>query len=211
MKGKTDVYDRICETRIVAILRGFDTSKAVPLVEALLEGGIAAVEVTMDTPGALRAVEEIQRRFGQTAAVGAGTVLDPETGRAALLAGAQFLVAPNLNPDVIRMGSRYNRLVMPGCFTPTEIQQAYEAGADIVKVFPAEAMGPEYFRQLKGPLSHTTLMATGGISCDNARAYRAAGADILGVGGSLVSAALVAEGRFAEISDYAAKLVAESR
>jgi len=211
LRYKVEVYEKIMASRIVAILRKIDVSKAKDIARAILDGGVCAMEVTMDTPGALEAIQTIKSDLGSKAAVGAGTVLDPETARLALLSGAEFLVAPNLNADVIRLGNRYGRLVIPGCATPSEIETACEAGADIIKLFPAADLGPGYIKSVKSPLGHITVMATGGISLDNADAFLAAGADILGVGGNLISKEAVARGDFQAIADYAAKLAAKTR
>ena len=171
MKYKAEVYGKIMAGRIVAILRKIDVGKVKEIARALLEGGIYAMEVTMDTPGALEAIQIIKSDLGGRAAVGAGTVLDAETGRLALLSGAEFLVAPNLNVDVIRLGNRYGRLVIPGCANPSEIETAYEVGADIVKLFPAVDLGAGYIKNVKGPLRHITVMATGGVAIENADAF----------------------------------------
>jgi 2-dehydro-3-deoxyphosphogluconate aldolase/(4S)-4-hydroxy-2-oxoglutarate aldolase len=211
VKYKAEVYEKIMAGRIVAILRKIDVGKVKEIARALLEGGIYAMEVTMDTPGALEAIQTIKSDLADRAAVGAGTVLDPETGRLALLSGAEFLVAPNLNVDVIRLGNRYGRLVIPGCATPSEIETAYEAGADIVKLFPAVDLGAGYIKNVKGPLGHITVMATGGVGIENADAFFAAGADILGVGGSLINKEAIARGDFQAITDYATELVAKGK
>ncbi|NLM24492.1 MAG: bifunctional 4-hydroxy-2-oxoglutarate aldolase/2-dehydro-3-deoxy-phosphogluconate aldolase [Firmicutes bacterium] len=194
-------------SKIVAVLRKIDVTKAVPLAEALVAGGVTAMEVTMDTVGGLDAIRDIRAALGDKVVVGAGTVLDPETGRAALMAGAQFLVAPNLNVDLIKLGNRYGRMVIPGVMTPTEIQTAYEAGADIIKVFPASAVGLSFIKGVLGPLDHITVMATGGVSVETARDFLDAGVSILGVGGNLVNNKLIAEGKFDEITAYAKQLV----
>lgn len=211
MKYKIDVFEKMMESRVVAVLRKFDTSKVVPLAQALVEGGITAIEITMDTENALQAIADVRKALGKDIAVGAGTVLDPETGRAAMLAGAQFLVAPTLNVDLIRLGNRYGRMVVPGCMTPTEIQQACEAGADVIKIFPAGVVTANFFRNVLGPLDHITLMATGGVSIDNVKEYRAKGVDVVGVGGNLIDKEAVAAGQFEKITAYAAKLVEEAK
>lgn len=211
MKYKIDVFEKMMESRVVAVLRKFDTSKVVPLAQALVEGGITAIEITMDTENALQAIADVRKALGKDIAVGAGTVLDPETGRAAMLAGAQFLVAPTLNVDLIRLGNRYGRMVVPGCMTPTEIQQACEAGADVIKIFPAGVVTANFFRNVLGPLDHITLMATGGVSIDNVKEYRAKGVDVVGVGGNLIDKEAIAAGQFEKITAYAAKLVEEAK
>ena len=211
MKNKMFVYEKITEGRVVAILRRFDTTKAVAVAEALVAGGITAREVTVDTPGAMAAIGAMREAIGTAAAVGAGTVLDAESARQAIAAGAQFLVAPNLDEEVIAMGSSYNVPVMPGCMTPSEIQRAYRLGCDIVKVFPADTVGPKFFKSVKAPLSHISLMATGGISAANAAEYRDNGADFLGVGGNLAQAEWIANNEFHRITKVARELVASAR
>ena len=211
MKYKIEVFEKMMESRVVAVLRKFDTSKVVPLAQALVEGGITAIGITMDTENALQAIADVRKALGKDIAVGAGTVLDPETGRAAMLAGAQFLVAPTLNVDLIRLGNRYGRMVVPGCMTPTEIQQACEAGADVIKIFPAGVVTANFFRNVLGPLDHITLMATGGVSIDNVKEYRAKGVDVVGVGGNLIDKEAIAAGQFEKITAYAAKLVEEAK
>lgn len=211
MKYKIEVFEKMMESRVVAVLRKFDTSKVVPLAQALVEGGITAIEITMDTENALQAIADVRKALGKDIAVGAGTVLDPETGRAAMLAGAQFLVAPTLNVDLIRLGNRYGRMVVPGCMTPTEIQQACEAGADVIKIFPAGVVTANFFRNVLGPLDHITLMGTGGVSIDNVKEYRAKGVDVVGVGGNLIDKEAIAAGQFEKITAYAAKLVEEAK
>lgn len=211
MKFKVEAYEKMMTSRVVAVLRKIDVTKAVPLAQALVDGGITALEVTMDTIGALDAIADIRTELGDVVSVGAGTVLDPETGRAAMLAGAQFLVAPTLNVDLIQLGNRYGRMVIPGCMTPTEIQQANEAGADIVKIFPAGILGASFFKNVLGPLDHVTLMATGGVSIETAKEFRKNGVEILGVGGNLINKEAIAAGRFNEITDYAKRLVEKAK
>lgn len=211
MKYKVEAYQKMMNSRVVAVLRKIDVKKAIPLAQALVDGGINALEVTMDTENALAAISDIRSSLAEDVVVGAGTVLDPETGRAAMLAGAQFLVAPSLNVELIKLGNRYGRMVIPGCMTPSEIQQACEAGADVIKVFPASILGASFFKSVLGPLDHVTLMATGGISADNAQEYRQKGAALLGVGGNLINMAAIAAGRYEEITAYAQKLVVAAK
>src|SRR5205085_3529063 len=153
-------------------------------------------------------IREAKRQLGDRVLLGAGTVLDPETARVALLAGAEFVVAPTVNPDVIRLCRRYDKLVMPGAFTPTEILAAWEAGADVVKVFPAEVVGPAYFKALRGPLPQIRLMPTGGVDLTTAAAFLKAGACCLGIGSQLVEPDAVARRDFARIRDLAKQYVA---
>src|SRR5213595_246940 len=157
----------------------------------------------MTVPGALDVVKAVRSALGDRVLLGAGTVLDPETARAALLAGAEYLVAPTVNLEVIRLCRRYDKLVMPGAFTPTEILTAWEAGADIVKVFPADVVGPAFFKALRGPLPQVRLMPTGGVDLQTAADFLRAGASCLGVGGQLVDPKLIAARDFDRIRELA--------
>src|SRR5499427_1595352 len=149
---------QVLDNGIVAVVRSPDSQQLVEVCRALADGGVTTVEITMTVPDALDVVRAVRRSLGDRVLLGAGTILDPETARAALLAGAEYLVAPTVNLDVIRLCQRYDKLVMPGAFTPTEILTAWEAGADIVKVFPAEVLGPAYFKAVHGPLPQVRLM-----------------------------------------------------
>jgi len=197
----------VLDCGIVAILRFDDPAPLVEAVTALADGGIAVAEVTLTVPGALEVIREAKRKLGGRVLLGAGTVLDPETARAALLAGAEFIVSPHLNPDVIRLCRRYDRLVMPGAFTPTEVVAAWEAGADIVKVFPADVLGPGFLKALRGPLPQVKLMPTGGVDLSNATKYLTAGATCLGIGGQLVDPKAVAARDFSRITAMARQYV----
>ncbi|MEO6807771.1 MAG: bifunctional 4-hydroxy-2-oxoglutarate aldolase/2-dehydro-3-deoxy-phosphogluconate aldolase, partial [Isosphaeraceae bacterium] len=172
------------------------------------EGGVTAAEITFTVPDAIEIIRQVRRELGDAVVLGAGTVLDPETARAALLAGAEYIVAPTLNLDVIRLCRRYDKAVMPGAFTPTEVLSAWEAGADIVKVFPADVGGPTYLKSLHGPLPQIRLMPTGGVDLNTAEAFLKAGACCLGVGSSLVEPKAVAAGDFDRIRQLAAQFVA---
>src|SRR5918994_2685445 len=182
-------------------------SKERHLQQVLDTGIVAVVEITMTVPDALDVVRAVRRELGDKVLLGAGTILDPETARAALLAGAEFIVAPTVNLDVIKLCQRYDKLVMPGAFTPTEILAAWEAGADIVKVFPADVVGPVFFKALKGPLPQIRVMPTGGVDLTTAAAFLNAGACCLGVGGQLVEPDAVAKRDFARIRDLAKQYV----
>src|SRR5205814_6297705 len=164
-------------------------------------------EITLTVPDALDVLRQARRELGGRVLLGAGTVLDPETARAALLAGAEFVVAPTVNLDVIRLCRRYDKLVMPGAFTPTEVLAAWEAGADVVKVFPADVVGPAFFRALRGPLPQVKLMPTGGVDLTTAAEFLKAGAVCLGVGGQLVDAKVVAARQFDRITEVPRKYV----
>ena len=183
---KKPLLTKLLEERIVAIIRGITGTDFNDLIATLIENNIRIMEVTVDTPGVYEKIEQIKTQYGEQVMIGAGTVLDSETARLAISAGAEFLVSPSLNLDVIKTAKRYGKMSLPGCMTPTEIVQAYEVGADAIKVFPASVLGPRYFRELSGPLGHIPLLPTGGINLDNARAYLEAGAVAIGLGSSLV-------------------------
>lgn len=198
---------RLVDGGVVAVLRGVDPDDAVPVARAVVEGGVRAVEVTVDSPDALETIEAVADDLGEVALVGAGTVLDAETARAAMLAGAEFVVSPSLHRDVIEVCNRYGEPVIPGIATPTEAVEAYEAGADAVKLFPASALGPEYLAALRGPLSQIPVVPTGGIDAENAGAFVEAGAVAVGAGSSIVDAEAVARGEYDEVTERARALV----
>jgi 2-dehydro-3-deoxyphosphogluconate aldolase / (4S)-4-hydroxy-2-oxoglutarate aldolase len=198
---------RVLDAGIVAVVRAPDPAGLVEVIRALAAGGVAVAEVTLTVPNALDVVREAKNALGDSVLLGAGTVLDTETCRAALLAGAEFIVAPTMNLDVIRLCRRYDKLVMPGAFTPTEVLTAWEAGADIVKVFPAEVVGPAFFKALRGPLPQVRLMPTGGVDLNTAADFLTAGACCLGIGSQLVDPKLVAARAFDQLRDLAAKYV----
>jgi 2-dehydro-3-deoxyphosphogluconate aldolase/(4S)-4-hydroxy-2-oxoglutarate aldolase len=198
---------RVLDCGIVAVVRFSDPEPLVGVMEALSAGGITVAEVTFTVPNALDVIRAARKQLGDRVLLGAGTVLDPETARAALLAGAEFIVAPNTNPDVIKVCRRYDKLVMPGAFTPTEVVTAWEAGADIVKVFPADVVGPAFFKALRGPLPQVKLMPTGGVDLTTAADFLKAGAVCLGVGAQMVDPKLVAASDFARITQTAKQYV----
>jgi 2-dehydro-3-deoxyphosphogluconate aldolase/(4S)-4-hydroxy-2-oxoglutarate aldolase len=198
---------QIHDCGIVAVVRSPDSQQLVEVVRALADGGVTVVEITMTVPDALGVLRQVRQTLGDRVLLGAGTILDPETARAALLAGAEYLVAPTLNLDVIRLCQRYSKLVMPGALTPTEILTAWEAGADIVKVFPAEVVGPAFFKAMRGPLPQIRLMPTGGVDLTTAADFVRAGACCLGLGSQLVEPKAVAERNFERIRDLARQYV----
>lgn len=202
---------KIEDCGLIGVIRLNDAAKLKGVIEALSAGGVTALEITMTTPGALDAIARVSGEISEGFLVGAGTVLDPETARLAVLAGAQFVVSPVLNPEVIRMVHRYDRVAIPGAFTPTEILTAWEHGADVVKVFPATALGPKYFRDVRGPLPQVKLSPTGGVSLDNAAEFIRAGACCLGVGSALVPKEAVAHSDWQQITDRARAFIAEIR
>ena len=176
----------ILEHKLVAIIRGAHPPDLLRIATALHEAGIRTLEITLNSPGALASIAELARAFEGRLLVGAGTVLDPETARAALLAGARFIISPTLNKKTIRLTRRHGAVSIPGAYTATEILKAYECGGDLIKVFPASAGGPGYFRDLAGPLPFIPLMPTGGVSLANINAFADAGARAFGLGSALV-------------------------
>jgi 2-dehydro-3-deoxyphosphogluconate aldolase/(4S)-4-hydroxy-2-oxoglutarate aldolase len=198
---------RVLKTGIVAILRFSSSDQLANVARALFEGGVDVIEVTLTIPNALEVLAAVKKDLGSRVLLGAGTVLDPQTARAAVLAGAEFIVSPSLNPEVIRLCHRYDKVVMPGAFTPTEILAAWEAGADVVKVFPSDCVGPGYLKALRGPFPQIRLMPTGGVNLETLPAFIQAGACAVGVGGSLVELQAIRDGNFARLRDVAAQYV----
>lgn len=178
----------IKERGIVAVIRGATLDTIIPIASALKAGGVTALEITMETPKALMIIEKIASEYGEDVLVGAGTVLDPETARSAIMAGSKFIFSPTVNQKTIEMTKRYGVISVPGAFTPTEILTGYEYGADLIKVFPASVVGPDYLKNVAGPLPHIPLMPTGGIDINNVSDYMKAGAVAVGVGSTLINA-----------------------
>jgi 2-dehydro-3-deoxyphosphogluconate aldolase/(4S)-4-hydroxy-2-oxoglutarate aldolase len=176
----------IYKHKIIAIIRGAEESDLIKIGNALKDGGIRLVEVTLNSPGAMEGIKQMAKVFEGEIKIGAGTVLDPESARAAIEAGADFILSPTVNPETIRLTKRYGKVSIPGAFTPTEILTAYEHGADLVKVFPA-SIGPGYIKDICGPLPHIPLLPTGGVNETNINAFQKAGAVAFGVGSSLVN------------------------
>lgn len=185
MARKIEAFSRLAEAGIVAVMRRMKPASVVEVVAALQRAGISAVEITVEHPDGLASIRRLKEEFQDGMLLGAGTVLDAETAKSAIDAGADFLVTPVVRADVIAMANRYGLLVASGAMTPTEIVTAYELGADIVKVFPAATLGPDYLKHVKGPLGHIPLMPTGGIVLGNMEAYLRSGAICVGIGGAL--------------------------
>jgi 2-dehydro-3-deoxyphosphogluconate aldolase/(4S)-4-hydroxy-2-oxoglutarate aldolase len=205
--SKSAALQRVLDSGIVAVIRAPRGDLLADVAEALFAGGVEVMEVTFTVPHALQVLEKVANRVGDKILLGAGTVLDAETARAAMLAGAEFLVSPTVNLDVIRLCRRYDKAVMPGAFTPTEVLTAWEAGADIVKIFPSDVTGPQYIKALRGPLPQVRMMPTGGVNLETAADFLRAGACALGVGGSLVEPKAVAAGDMKRIESLARQYV----
>jgi 2-dehydro-3-deoxyphosphogluconate aldolase/(4S)-4-hydroxy-2-oxoglutarate aldolase len=196
------------ESGIVPVIRAASAEAALGMVEAVYRGGIRTAEITMTVPGAVGVLERCAREFGERLLVGAGTVLDPETARACILAGAEFLVTPALRVSTIEMAHRYGKAAIAGALTPTEVLTAWESGADIVKIFPCGNVGgPAYIKALKGPFPQIEMIPTGGVNLKTAGEFLKAGACAVAVGGELVDAASAAEGRFEVIEERARQYV----
>jgi 2-dehydro-3-deoxyphosphogluconate aldolase/(4S)-4-hydroxy-2-oxoglutarate aldolase len=204
------ILSSIIDIGIVAVVRTQSAESAVKSIEALYRGGIRAAEVTMTVPGAIKALEKLADQFGDQIVLGAGTVLDPETARACMLAGAQFFVTPNLKPATIEIVKRYSKVVMPGALTPTEVVTAWEAGADIVKIFPCGNVGgPKYIKALKGPFPQIEMAPTGGVNLETTAEFLRAGACAVAVGGELIDAKTIQEGRYEVFEERARQYLAE--
>ena len=205
---KSEVLRQIIETGVVPVVRAQSADEAMRAIEAIKEGGISVLEITMTVPGAVRLIEEVTRRYEADAVVGAGTVLDAETARACILAGAKFVVSPALDLETIACCRRYSVAVLPGALTPSEVLAAWTAGADIVKVFPAGALGgASYIKNLKAPFPHIDLVPTGGVSLKTAADFIKAGASALGIGTDLVDTKAIREGNDKLITERARQFV----
>lgn len=206
--NKSDVLRLIAQTGVIPVVRAESPEEALHAMDAIREGGVSVLEVTMTVPGALRVIEEVTRRYGSEAVIGAGTVLDAGTARACILAGAHFIVSPSLDLDTIACCRRYSVAVVPGALTPTEVVSAWSAGADFVKVFPAGALGgASYIKALKAPLPQIELVPTGGVSLKTAADFIKAGASALGVGADLVDIKALRSGQGRVITERARQFI----
>jgi 2-dehydro-3-deoxyphosphogluconate aldolase / (4S)-4-hydroxy-2-oxoglutarate aldolase len=204
---KTSHLLSITESGVVAVVRKIDREQILEVISALVEGGIKGIEVTVDSDDALGAISEAKKRFGSYAVIGAGTVLDGITARLAIQAGADFIFSPTLSEETIKVTKRYGKISIPGVFTPSEMVAAMEWGADLVKVFPASILGPEFIKDIKGPLPHIPIMPTGGISLENTADYINSGAVAVGVGGSLLKKELILNRDMKGLTDLASQYV----
>lgn len=207
MADRLTTLTGLIETGVIAVIRADSGGQLVNVCRALSRGGVKACEITMTTPGALEAIAAASRELGKEALIGAGSVLDAATARAAILAGAKFIFSPILNLEVIEMAHRYDCVAVPGAMTPTEILTAWSAGADVVKVFPANHFGPQYLRDVHGPMPQVKLTPTGGVDLTTAADWIKAGAVAIGVGSSLVKKDLLVAGAWDDLSALAKKYV----
>jgi 2-dehydro-3-deoxyphosphogluconate aldolase/(4S)-4-hydroxy-2-oxoglutarate aldolase len=204
---KSEIIAKLINPGIIAVIRARGAEQVPAACEALLVGGVSALEITMTTPNAIAAIRDTCARFGDRALVGVGTVLDAETCRAALTAGAQFVVTPVLRPELVAIAHGADRPIMLGAYSPTEAQRAHQAGADFIKIFPADGLGPGYMKALRAPLPHLRLVPTGGVDVNNVADFLKAGCVALGVGSLLVSAKILDASDWPELTRRAAAFV----
>ena len=207
MRSKAEIISLLLNPGIIAVVRAKAAEQVIPLTEALVAGGVIAVEITMTTPDAIQAIRETSQRLGSRALIGVGTVLDAQTCKLAIAAGAEFVVSPITRPEIAREANAANRPVMLGAYTPTEAQWAYEAGSDFIKIFPADGLGPNYIKALRAPLPHLKIVPTGGVDVHNVADFLKAGCVALGVGSSLVSAQILQDSNWPELTRRAAEFV----
>ena len=205
------LFDKLEQEKIIAIIRGIDEKTGDQTAQALMDGGIVFMEVTMNTGGVLQMISRFREKFGHKLAIGAGTVINVEMAKEAVAAGAEYLISPNLDEEVIRFAVDKGIEVWPGTMTPTEIVRAYQLGASAVKVFPMGALGINYLKEIRAPLDHIPMIATGGVNLETIDQYFAAGAIAVGLGGNLVDKALVRDGRFDDLRQRAQAFVAKAK
>lgn len=208
MLDRSAVVERLRALGAVAVVRLKDPEVLLPVVEAIAEGGVRAIEITMTVPNAIDQIARVRQHFGDDVLLGVGSVLNPGTATRAVEAGARYVVTPVMKPDVVAAAHAAGAAAMPGAMTPTECQAAYEAGADVVKVFPADIVGMPFFKAVLAPLPHLRLMPTGGVTLDNGGDWLRAGAVAVGVGSALLDTKAIAERRFGVLADNARRLVA---
>ena len=207
MPTKAEIIAALKNPGIIAVVRAEKQEQVQPLSEALLAGGVIAIEITMTTPNAIEAIREASAKLGDKALIGVGTVLDVETCRKAIEACAQFVVTPIMRPAIAEAAHALDKPVMLGAYTPTEAQLAHEAGADFIKIFPAEGLGPNYIKSLRAPLPHLNIVPTGGVDLHNVGDFLKAGCAALGVGSSLVSKKILQEANWSELTRLAKAFV----
>lgn len=208
MGARSEIINTVKEEQIIAIVRGVEEKKALKIARALYEGGIKLIEVTFNTQGAEKMIRAIKREMGEKIYVGAGTVLDAETARQAITAGAEYILSPSLNKDMVDTCNIYGKVAVPGIATPSEALKAMQVGADLIKFFPAAASGADYMRSIRGPLDQVEIIAVGGINLNNASVFLENGAVALGIGSSLVDKKMVAENDFSGLRKKASQFKA---
>lgn len=207
--NKWEQLQLLKESGLVAVIRKPDLDKIIDIAGALIDGGTGALEVTVETRGAMEMIQKLKETYGEKALVGAGTVLDAQTAKAAIQAGADFIFSPTFDEETIKVTSSYGKISIPGALTPTEVFNAYKAGADLIKVFPANAVSLNYIKDLQGPLGHIPMMPTGGVSVENTGHFIKSGAVAVGAGGSLVDKQAISEGNYQKLTEIAQRFVTE--
>lgn len=210
-RTKSEIISLLTNPGVIAIVRAQSAEKFLPLCEALMAGGINAIEITMTTQGAIEAIREASQKVGSRCVIGVGTVLDANTCRAAIEAGAEFVISPICRVELVQAAAAADRPVMLGAYTPTEAQLAHELGSDFIKIFPADTLGPGYIRALRAPLPHLRIVPTGGVDARNVADFFNAGCVAVGVGSSLVSSKLLDEENWPELTLRAGELVKAAR
>jgi 2-dehydro-3-deoxyphosphogluconate aldolase/(4S)-4-hydroxy-2-oxoglutarate aldolase len=201
--GSDNVLDQIINSGVVAIMRAKSSDQLLAAAEAILGGGVNTIEVTMTTPGAIDVIKQATTKFGSEVIFGVGSVLDAETARIAILAGAKFVVGPTVDVEMIKLCKRYSIPVIPGAFTPSEVIHAWQSGADLVKIFPASFGGPAYLKAIKAPLPQVKLVPVGGVTVENTADFIRAGAEIVAIGSALINQALLDSGDLDEMTTRA--------
>lgn len=207
MRTKAEIISSLTNPGIIAVVRAQKEEQVLPLSEALLAGGVIAVEITMTTPNAIAAIRSASQQLGDHALIGVGTVLEAKTCRAAIEAGAQFVVTPVFRPEFVAIAQAAQRPLMLGAYTPTEAQLAHEAGADFIKIFPADSLGPKYIKALRAPLPHLRIVPTGGVEASNVGDFLKAGCVAVGAGSSLVPAKCLRDNDWPELTRRATEFV----
>ncbi len=207
MRSKPEIISRLTDPGIIAVVRAQKAEQVLPLSEALIAGGVVAIEITMTTPNAIQAIGEAKEKLGGGALIGVGTVLEVETCRAAIQAGAEFVVSPILRPELVGVAHSANRPIMLGAYTPTEAQRAHEAGADFIKIFPADGLGPNYIKALRAPLPHLRIIPTGISKVEDIAEFFKAGCVAVGLGSLLVTRPILQEANWPELTQRAREFV----
>ena len=211
MRTRSKIIAALSDSGVIAIIRTQSAEIVKPIVEALMAGGLNAIEITMTVPGALEIIRETRANFGEKILLGAGTVLDTETCLAVIQAGAEYIISPITRTELVAAAHGLDKPVFLGAYTPTEAQTAHEAGADFIKIFPADGLGPNYIKNLKAPLPHLRIVPTGGVTVQNVGEWISAGASAVGVGSALVSASVVKEKNWPELTRQTAAMVKSVR
>jgi len=204
---KDQIIDGLLTPGVVAIIRADNSEQLIHASRALIDGGVTGIEITMTTPNALKVIADVRRTFGDKVLAGVGSILDVKTAEAALAAGAEYVITPVLKPDVIAFCNKVGKPIFAGCYTPTEAQTAYELGADFIKIFPAEGLGPKYIQSIRGPLPHLKIVPTGGVDVNTAGSFIKAGCVAVAAGSSLVSKDILKNQEWAKLTDLASQFI----